>query len=847
MAVHDRGQLRRSERCVAMPIRWLIEEIAGSLRRIRRRGWNALHLVLILALGFGCVIGMFDVAYGVLHAPLPAPNADRIAVAGNPHSRRLLFVSDRPSPHLGTVFEKAAEYKLIDANLELPRQTLRLRVGMVSPEFFSTLGITMAKGRGFSHADFFPEPSSQPRWLPIIVSHDLWRSYFGSSDDILSRSLDLNIEPYRYQVVGIAPPGTSFPAGADAWVPVHLISFSTIQSAGIPFGEGGVIGLLKPGLPIAAAEAMMQRWPKERLFESGREEPVRLIPLREFWAGEIYPLSVKLWLASLFFLALILIAVATIFQTEAEIRRDEFALKGALGASAARQLGSLGVETALVVLLALAASFWVREAVIHVTTAYLVLPPGFDASLRAVDLAMAAAVGSLAFTASLVIQGLQLLHLPSAPSSERLGGQAVKGHRKARGLFRYRIPVQMIPATAIVIVACMFARSAYNTMHIDVGVQTGNVFVSEIGFSTEWIRVLIDLTDPGMSAAERMEASNQSSRRFREMMNSDIQTILDRLTESPGVIHAGVISTAPYRGHRAFAMDAQYSPNPGVPPDSDTIPGVALRAMTPSVMPALGMRLLYGQPFSGQNAEDEGTILVNEALVQKLGEGQHALGRYIKLPVSPPVGRIVGIVGNVREEGLYSQVQPTVYLPLSQYAVASFDLVVRTAPGFSSSDVLQLMQTSARAASNNAAVSNFQQLSTMVESAGTLSRYTGYYLLALAVLSILLAGFCASSKTIGEFHRRREELGIRLALGATRARLVRMFLSADLRRNAVAALAGALLAWWLSHLLGHLLYGVERFDPGSYAIGAAALIGSIAAVQILLLSKALNKNPRDLM
>ncbi len=536
-------------------------------------------------------------------------------------------------------------------------------------------------------------------------------------------------------------------------------------------------------------------------------------------------------MASLFFLVLIVIAAGTVVQTEAEVRRHEFEIRSALGASAGRLFASLNLETGLIVSFALAASFLVRSTLIRVTSSYLSLPKGFYLGVRGIDLAMAAGVAGIAWAACILVQRTNL----------RQGGLV----RKRSDISRYRLPGQIIPATIILIAAALLARSAYKTMHIDTGVQTGGVFVSEVSFPFDWERLL--RTDPKMSQTEIDKAFADASRLFNAQMNSDFSAILNTLAKGPGVIHAGVISTAPYKGNGPFGLEAQVYPTADVPPEVPKIHWLSERSMTPEAVPALGMRLLYGRNFTSRGAEDENTVIVNQALAAKLGPGPAALGQYVKrLPTSEPA-RIVGIVSNVHEQDLFSEVRPTAYRPFSQWGLSDVDLVVRTSGGVSSADALHLIEASVRSTAPSAVVSHFERLSTMVEPTGTLARYTAYYLLALALLSVFLAGFCASSKTLGEFHRRKQEIGIRMALGATKGDVIGLLVFSDLVRSAIAALFGAALAWWFSRLLSHLLYDVKLTDPISYFVGVTTLIGSVAMVQVLLLKKILQQSPRDLI
>jgi ABC-type antimicrobial peptide transport system permease subunit len=135
----------------------------------------------------------------------------------------------------------------------------------------------------------------------------------------------------------------------------------------------------------------------------------------------------------------------------------------------------------------------------------------------------------------------------------------------------------------------------------------------------------------------------------------------------------------------------------------------------------------------------------------------------------------------------------------------------------------------------------------MVASAATLARSIGYYLLAMSLLAVWLAAFCASAKALAEFHRRKREVGIRLALGSTKAKIVGLFVYSDLAGAIPAVGVGIVLAWWFARLVQQLLYDVDLLDPMSYLAGAAVLLGAIVSAQVLLLRNALRENPRDLI
>jgi len=830
-----------------MPLDRIVMETSGSLRRIRRNLWSFCHLVLILAVGLGCVIGIFDVAYGVLHTPLPCPYPNRVAVSDNSYTAALFFSYHQPNPRLTTIFQNAAEYQLLDANLDAGKYPKRIRLAMVSPTFFSTLDIGMAIGNDFLRSDFHPVPGSQPGWLPIILSNEIWRNQFASSKGVLTNEIELSVPPYRFQVVGVAPANMGFPGGVDAWVPVHLTSFSLIQTAGIPASSGGAIGLLKRGVSIVAAEAAIRTWPKQRYFDSGQDGAVKLVSLPDFQAGEIYPLGVRLWFASIVFLVLIIITAGTIFKADAEIRMEEFAIRAALGASPGRLLRELCLESAIGISLALVGSFFVRYLLVHLTAAYLSLPNTFALRMSWNELAMAAGSAGAAFISSLVIHQANLFRMQASFSVVRLlRKQGIKTQQATKSAFAHRIPVQIIPASIILIVAGLLLRSAYDAMHINPGVQTGDAYICEVSLSQDLEKFAAARMRSSFSQAQRDKSMSSSVQLFHEQMNSYITEALSNLAKNPRIIDAGVISTAPYKGHLPLATDVHVSAEAEKPPDSIVLHNVIFRSMTPGAIPALGLRLLYGRNFGGGSAEDANTIIVNEALSVKVGPGSSPLGRYIMLTTLPPA-RIIGIVSNTREQTLYSQVWPTIYYPFSQYGLSDVDLVVRSAHGVSSRQARAMVETSIRANFPDAVVSHFAPLDVMVESAATMTRYTAGYLVVLATLSVFLAGFCASSKTLGEFRHRKREIGIRIALGATSADIIRSFVYSDLARSSIPAFLGALLAWGFSHVLGQVMYGIRASDPVSYVGAMATLLGTTTIAEMVLLGRALQRNPRELL
>ena len=292
---------------------------------------------------------------------------------------------------------------------------------MVSPEFFRVLGKPLFVGQDFSTFGLSPSLRSEAQALPIILSHDLWRLHFGAERKVIGQLIELNVQPYSYIVTGVASQGGAFPANVDGWVPSHLVSHTVIQGAGLPAGSGGAIALLKPETPLAAAQNEIQAWPGQRLFPAGSDGPIRLIPIREHWAGEVYPLGIRLSIASLVFLALVIVSAATLFRARAEIRRDEFAIRTALGAEPRRILAELCAETAPLIVASLAGSLLVRVAVVTLLKHAVVFPPSFDSSVSITEFSIVIISALIVLSIFLGLHAWELARLPWSNIGHDLG------------------------------------------------------------------------------------------------------------------------------------------------------------------------------------------------------------------------------------------------------------------------------------------------------------------------------------------------------------------------------------------------------------------------------------------
>lgn len=829
-----------------MNLRSLFDDVIGSIRKIRRHPRNPIVVILMLAVAVGSAVGVFDIAYQALHSELPYPQAEKIVVASGKVSSFLVSpYTKQANPSAKNVFEDVAEYHLDTANLDAGSETQRLLIGSVTPRFFSTLGVRMALGGDLPDVAQ-PAPGSPIPWLPIILSHNLWRGSFGSDRGIVGRAIALKLlYPYRFQVVGVAPAGVDFPPGVDAWIPEHLTSWSSIQTAAPPSASDTAIGRLRPGVSVTAAEAAIRSWPRKSTMWLWNEDS-ELIPLRQFLVGEFYSLGPLLWLMMIAFLALTVAAAASVFRFDFEGRADEFRVQRILGATPARLFRSSNLELAAVLAPALAAAFLVRSALLRFTAAYLHLPFLVRTSATRTDVILTA--GAMGAVAMLI--GIGQGHgLKALPFVRAFRSEAAGVGRPVWTGARFRLPVQVVTATMILIAAIVLARGAYSMAHIDLGVNPKGVFVSEVTLPLDEDQYVYGEVDQKkLSGQERERELLAREAQFHAQADMYFSSILQRIRGHRGVTDAGVISTAPYSGYPTTGLAFWVSRTLTQPPYTEKYLSAHMVSIDAAAIPTLGMKLIRGRNFAehGNASADHDTVLINEAMAERIGPGAASLGQYLFAVSLPPV-RIVGILGNVHETNLFTPVKPTVYYPFSQYGLSDVDVIFRTSRNMPFEQAYALFQSSVRSVVPGSATSRFESLNEMVWSTGTMTRYCAYLLLTLALLGVFVAGTCTWAKSMGELRRREHEIGIRLALGAEPRQIVRLIAGSQVRASLVAAVLGAVGAWWFIRLAAHLLYGVSVWSIGNYLLGIAGITAYVLLISMWTLRGTIHRNPRDLI
>jgi len=769
-----------------------------SLRSLLRTPAFTLITLLTLALGIGANTAIFSLVYGVLIKPLPYPESDRlVAVANSAPGIGLddFQQSDATFFHFRThnhVFDEIGLYTETTANLTGAGTPERLDAALFTDTMLAVLDTPPALGRGF-----LPEEGRPGGETVVLLSHGLWQRRFGADPRILERSIEL--DGVQHRVVGVMGPGFAFPRPeAQLWLPL------TITPAEVSVGNFNydAVARLKGGITPELAKAdldplvwsLPEAFPGEitvALLEKARFNTI-IRPLRDEVVGDV---GSALWilLGTVGFLLLIACAnVANLFLVRGEGRQREVAVRTALGAGRGHLAGFFLTESFLLAVGGAALGLSLAAAAIE---ALKVLDPGNLPRLHEVGLDGAV----LAFTGLLAV--LTALAFGLVPvfraGGEKLVGALKGGSRATVGRERQRargalVAVQMALALVLLVGSGLMVRSFHALSRVDPGFKAEKALT-------------LRLSVPRAEAPEPAAGA----RFYTEL--------LDRLGALPGVRRVGAASELPLtdgQSRQATAIE-------DFPIEPDELPKIfPYKRVSHGYFEAMGIPLVAGRTFEVRDWEEAtGTAVVSQAFAESLWPGQSALGKRLQ----PGGGAdeegwytIVGVVGKVHDEALTADPEAMVYYPM--VGIGDDDWVVRTMSVVIATQVDPLsLADGARetvwALNPNLPVANVRTLEAIVARSTARTTFT-LTLLALGAAMALVLGavglYGVISYIVGQ---RRQEIGVRMALGAERGEVARMVVAQGLTLTAVGLGLGLAGAFALTRLMGSLLFGVSATDP----------------------------------
>lgn len=766
------------------------QDIRYAVRTLVRTPSFTAVAVLTLGLGIGTTSAMFSVVEAVLLRPLPYPDADRLVRVWETSAARRNAFSTVSMANLADwrartrVFQGMAAWVNLPGNLTGGAEPERITAVSVSANLFPLLQVSPVLGRGFSS-----ENSEPGRDRVAILSNGLWRQRFGAEPAVIGGTLTFDGE--EYTIVGVMPDGFDFPGRAEMWVP---LSFGPEMAAMRRLRVVSVIARLRPEATLDRARADMRSIAlqlEQQYPGSNAGWTTDLMPLREEITGRIEPALFVLSAAVGLVLLIACANVANLLLARATVRQTEMTIRTALGAHRSRLVRQLLVESVILALVGGGLGLLLATGGIEILVA---TNPG--SVPRAAEIKVDA--WALAFTvAASALTGILFGLVPAFQGSRirlqealRVGGQNGVGDPQRLRTRLVLVVAEIALATLLLIGAGLLMRSFAELRGVDPGFQPKNLLTMEIS---------LPLSKYG--------EGGQRSTFFRQL--------LDRVTTLPGVRSAGIAGDLPI-GSGAIG--------PGVPfavagQPSSPIEGearVGYDVVSPSYFRTLGIALLRGRAFTrNDNATTPPVALINEALTRQFFTSTDPIGKFVTAGENGVPMEVVGVVGDVKQNGLASDARPMLYTSYLQNPESpTMTLVVRTEGD--PQRATGMVRAAVQAIDADQPVAEVLTMDQRMARSVASRKLTVLLLLVFAGIGLALAAVGIYGVMSYAVVQRTREIGVRMALGAERRDILRMVVGQALVLTLVGIAIGLAGAFAIVRVLASLLYGVGTTDPPTY-------------------------------
>jgi predicted permease len=780
----------------------LTQDLRHAFRGMRRNAGFTIIVILIAGLGIGASATVFSVLNALLLRPLPFHDPGRLVWISNDggHGVEYTIQSDHylDLHERNTSFAELAGwfgfYGVGDSELTGTGEPERLTSVPVTQSFFPLLGVEPALGRSFTVEECQGRFNAPPA---VILSHGFWQRRLASDSAAVGRTLMLNNK--QVTIVGVLPASFDFPSvfapgtSVDLFIPWPLADQT--KSHG---NTTKVIGRLKAGVTLQNAQAEFTRLSTQIEREHPERNGIRpqLVPLSDHVSGRLRPALLVLAGAVAMVVLIVCANLSNLLLARIGTREREMAVRIALGAGRARLLRQMLTES--IALSGLGATLGVALAFAGTRSL---------AGLNAFNLPLLASVRidgpALGFVLVAAVLTGVLCGLLPALRARALGvqGGLNDGSRGSTGgprhaWIRNSLVVSEIAFACILLVgAGLLMRSFVRALDVNLGFQPAHVSALRI--------------DPSF----RITSFPQQ--------NAFIDDVLRRTRAVPGIQAAGLTDLLPLGGDRAWAVAGR-----GQVYARGQQPEAFIRVVTDGYFDAVGIELRAGRGFTEQDrASSEPVVVINETLARTLWPSQDALGQVI---AQDNGRRVVGIVSDVRHQALEEPGGAELYLPLRQTSDYSvLNLVMRTSLP---PDVLAAgIRTTLRPVDPNLPANDIRTLQALVDKAASPRRFLVLLVAGFACFALLLASLGIYGVISYAVNQRAQEIGIRMALGATSAGVQRDVLVQTLVLATAGLAVGLAAARGLATVLGSLLFGVTAADPITFS-AAAVLLFVVAAV-----------------
>jgi putative ABC transport system permease protein len=789
------------------------QDLRHSLRILRRAPGTAAIAVLTLALGIGATTAVFSVVYSVLLQPLPFPEPQRLVRLWE---SRAAHGWDKTSFNEANFWDVRARNRTFEeigallntrANLSGSGDPRLISVGKVSSGFFPLLGVGPIIGRGFLQGEDQPGHENQI----VLLANKFWRTQFGADPQIIGRTLRLDGKPVT--VVGVLPPGEPWLNAADAFIP--LVYDPKASRTGFQFA---VVGRVRRGISIEAVKDDLEIVCSTLATEYPQQDDdmgIQIEPARTWTASA--SLRRTLWVlfcAVGFVLLIACINLTNLLLVRATGRAREIALRTAIGAGRGHIVRMVLGESLLLGLagggLGLAFALIMLRALSQIDPG--VVPRLADAGPNTWVLVFSLGAALLTGLISGLVPALQAPY-GNVLSALREGDRGQAGNRVQSRLRAALVMVEVALSLVLLVGAGLLIRSFDRLLHVERGFQSEN-------------RIAL--------------AANLPESYKREQVKEVLTRFLTGAAAAPHVVSAAAVSARP--------LVAGWNPVMGIGTNdqgdaaSGSAPWAGVRFVTPGYFRTMGISLLDGRMFDERDVTLQ-SVVISRTVADLLWAGQNPVGRHLVLwkGQSNLEAEVIGVVGNQRERTLDMDPTLTVYLPYYAAGITPIQFVVQTAGDPMS--VVPSLRSVLSTIDPDLPLSDIESLDAVVARSLAPRRFNTLLLGSFAGLALLLAMAGIYGVLSYSVARRASEIGVRVALGASRRTVLVLILSQGMRPVLTGVAIGLAGAFALSRLLATMLFGVTPADPFTYVVVALIAIATALAACYVPARRALRVDP----
>lgn len=787
----------------------LMQDLRFTFRTLRRNLGFTIVAVLILALGIGANIAVFSVVNTILLRPLPFRDSQQLVriVEKDPKagesSKTYTADATQDFQQQNRSFQSVSGYFAFTGpnNFKLSGNSQPLpATGMLVAEgFFETLGVEPSVGRLFRPEEFVHH--AQPA---ALLSYPFWKRRFGGDRSIIGRTVDLSdkvdLNNKSVTVIGVLPEtfdfGSVFSPGAkvDLFVPYIMDDFRDDGN------DLALVGRLKPGVTLAQAQSeadllFPQFYFEHKHPEYGKGYTAELTGLKEYISGTLRRSLIVLWCAVGLILLIVCVNLSNLLLARAAARSKEFATRSALGARRLRLVGQLLTES----LVLAAAGALLGLGLAWAILAYLVQ----QGSIALPLLSMVRIDGAALAWTLLITVGAAILFGP-APALRMSAGnlqEALKdsGHGTSEGRRHDRmrsilVITEIALACVLLVGAGLLLRSFLHILDVDLGFEPSRAAAVSVDY------------DDGGNVAKRAAIW---------------QEVVRRASMIPGVEAAGISDNLPMSRNRSWGIAAKGEQKPK---NADFV-GVFVYIVSPSYLKAMGMRLIAGRDITWDDlVNNRSVVVINETVARKLWPGQTPIGRHAI--AGGQESEVIGVIADVRESSAEDNARAQMYLPATkQFGPEGSYLVVRSKlpPAALAMTVMRTL----RDINPEQSATEFQPIQGLVDHATSPRRFFVLLVGIFAGLGLLLASLGIYGVISYAVTRQTQEIGIRMALGATQTRVQLDVIRRTLQLALIGIVVGVITSLAVARLIASLLFHTAPTDPLTF-VGMVVLLSAVA-------------------